>query len=609
MSKIDRRQLLISAAAVAGTASLPVAASAQATSDPAAARALNDAFDAIFKERIAHSPESATSLGLDKGELAHLKAKLTPSTEAEDIASLERVKKSTAMLRAIPRDKLQGMDRINYDTILWRSDLTMEGATKFRFGSWGGANPYVLSQLNGSYRSTPDFLANQHTIETKADADAFLSRMDAFAEIISQQTERFRSDVANGVLAPDFALDKALVQMESIRAIKGADSPMTKALVKKTGAKGIAGDWAAEATKRVEGPIAAALDAQIAAVKAARGKAVHDAGVWRLKDGDAYYAFAAKVGTTTNMTPDEIHRIGLDLVKEISAEADIKLKAIGYTQGTVGERMRALAEDPKYVYPNTDEAKEKVIADLNVQIQAIQAKLPQWFGILPKAACEVRRVPKEIEAGAPGGYYQGPNLDGTRPGAYYINLRDTAEWPSWSLPTLTYHEAIPGHHLQIALQMEAQGLPMLRKTGGFSAYSEGWALYSELLAHEMGMYETDPQGYVGYLQSSLFRAIRLVVDTGMHAKRWSREQAVKYFVETNGDQESAAITEIERYCVWPGQALSYMVGKLQWMKLRDMAKAKQGAKFDIRKFHDIGLQAGGLPLAVLEQVYKDNGLI
>jgi uncharacterized protein (DUF885 family) len=606
---LDRRQLLISAAAAAGAASLPASAAPAPQSDPATAKVLNDAFDAIFKERIANAPESATSLGLDKGELAGLKSKLTPATEAEDLASLARLEKSIETLKAIPRAKLQGMDRINYDTILWRAELSKEGANRFRFGSWGGANPYVLSQLNGAYRSTPDFLANQHTIETQADAEAFLARMDAFAEVIGQQTERFRADVAKGVLAPDFALDKALVQMESLRAIKGADSAMTKALVKKTAAKGIAGDWAAEAGRRVEGGIAAALDAQIAAVKAARGQAVHDAGVWRLKDGDAYYAFAAKVGTTTTMTPDEIHKVGLDIVREITAEADVKLKALGYSTGTVGERMRALAEDPKYVYPNTDEAKEKLIADLNVQIQAIQAKLPQWFGILPKAACEVRRVPKEIEAGAPGGYYQGPNLDGTRPGAYYINLRDTAEWPSWSLPTLTYHEAIPGHHLQIALQIEAQGLPMLRKTGGFSAYSEGWALYSELLAGEMGMYDTDPQGYVGYLQSSLFRAIRLVVDTGMHAKRWSREQAVKYFVETNGDQESSAITEIERYCVWPGQALSYMVGKLQWMKLRDAMKAKQGAKFDIRAFHDTGLQAGGLPLAVLEQVYKDKGLI
>ena len=606
---LDRRQLMISAAALAGTASLPAKAAPSLQSDPAAAKALNDAFDAIFKERIANSPEGATSLGLDKGDLAGLKSRLTPATEAEDLASLARLDKSITTLKAIPRAKLQGMDRINYDTILWRAELSKTGADRFRFGSWGGANPYVLSQLNGAYRSTPDFLANQHTIETKADADAFLARMDAFAEVIAQQTERFRADVAQGILAPDFALDKALSQMEATRAIKGADSPMTKALVKKTAAKTIAGDWAADAIKRVEGPIAAALDAQIAAVKAARTRAVHDAGVWRLKDGDAYYAFATRVGTTTSMTPDEIHKIGLDLVKEISAEADTRLKALGYTTGTVGERMRALAEDPKYVYANTDEAKEKLIADLNVQIGAVQARLPQWFGILPRAACEVRRVPKEIEAGAPGGYYQGPNLDGTRPGAYYINLRDTAEWPSWSLPTLTYHEAIPGHHLQIALQIEAPALPMLRKTGGFSAYSEGWALYAELLAGEMGMYDNDPQGYVGYLQSSLFRAIRLVVDTGMHAKRWSREQAVKYFVETNGDRESSAITEIERYSVWPGQALSYMVGKLQWIKLRDAMKAKQGAKFDIRTFHDTGLQAGAVPLAVLEQVYKDKGLI
>ena len=608
---LDRRHLLISAAAVAGTASIGRAAQAAAdpASDPAAAKALSDAFDAIFKERLAHSPETATSLGLDKGELAGLKAQLSPATVTEDLAALDRLDRAMAMLKAIPRDKLAGMDRINYDTVMWRFTASKEGFDKFRFGGWGGASPYVLSQLTGAYRSTPDFLNSQHSIETQADAEAFLSRMDAFAGVIAQQTDRFNQDVANGVTPPDFVLDKTLAQMESLRALSGADSSMTKALAKKTAAKGIAGDWAAEAARRVDGPIAKALDAQIAAVKAARGKAVHDAGVWRLKDGDAYYAFAARIGTTTNMTPDEIHNVGLELVKQISAEADVKLKALGFSKGTVGERMRALGDDPKYIYPNTDEAKEKLIADLNVQIKVVQSKLPEWFGVLPKAAVEVRRVPKEIEAGAPGGYYNGPSLDGSRPGAYYINLRDTAEWPTWSLPTLTYHEAIPGHHLQISIQTEAKGLPMLRKAGGFSAYSEGWALYTELLAGEMGMYDHDPEGYVGYLQSSLFRAIRLVVDTGMHAKRWSREQAIAYFVATNGDKETAATTEVERYCVWPGQALSYMTGKLQWMRLRAAMKAKQGSRFDIKQFHDTGLQAGGVPLAVLEQVYKDKGLI
>ncbi|ESQ88744.1 Tat pathway signal protein [Asticcacaulis sp. AC460] len=602
---LNRRHLLASAAATAGAAALDTTAWA---SDTAIAAKLNQVFDDIYQERLKYSPETLTSLGLDKGDKADSKAKLSDYSIHEQKAGAERTARHHAAIAAIPRDKLSGMDRINYDSVLWSLTQSKAGAEKFKFGYWG-SQPYILSQLNGAYQSLPDFLATQHTVETKADADAFLSRIEGFATVLDQQTERFNIDVAQGVMAPDFALDKAITQLQALRAIKGADSSMTKALAEKATKAGVAGDWAAEAAKRVDGVVAKALDAQIAALTAARPKAVHDAGIWRLKDGDAYYAHCAKGGTTATLTPEEIHKIGLDLVAEISAEADVKLKEIGYTTGTVGERMRALSEDPKYVYANTDEAKEQLLGDLNVQIRAIEAKLPDWFGVLPKTPVTVRRVPKETEAGAPGGYYQRPTLDGSRPGAYYINLRDTAEWPSWSLPTLTYHEAIPGHHLQISIQMEAQGLPMLRKTGGYSAYSEGWALYSELLASEMGMYADDKPGYIGYLQSSLFRAIRLVVDTGMHAKRWSREQAIQYFVATNGDQESAATTEIERYCVWPGQALSYMIGKIQWIKLREQARAKAGANFDIKKFHDVGLTCAAVPLAVLEQVFKDAGLI
>ena len=602
---LNRRHLLAGAAAVSGLAVAGVSSATATQSDPGVAKALNDLFDRIFEENVDNSPAMATSLGLDKGARAALKSKLGDASEAESLRNIARADKNLTALKAIPRDKLAGMDRINLDTVVWGYENRKAGYDRFRFGNWGGANPYVLSQLNGSYQSTPDFLANQHTIETRADADAFLSRLNAFATLIAQETERFKGDVAKGVIPPDFAIDKAVIQLEALAAVKGADSTMTRALIRKTGDKAIAGDWGAAAAKIVDGPVAAALAAQIAALRDARTKATHDAGVWKLKDGEAYYAFAARAGTTTNLSPEEIHKTGLDLVKELSAEADARFRAMGMTQGTVGERMAALAKNPKYVYENTDAAKEKLLEDLNAQIRVVQSRLPDWFGVLPKTPVVVRRVPKEIEAGAPGGYYQRPTLDGSRPGAYYINLRDTAEWPSWSLPTLTYHEAIPGHHLQIAIQMETEGLPRLRKVGGFSAFSEGWALYSELLATEMGMYETDAVGYIGYLQSALFRAIRLVVDTGMHAKRWSREEAIRYFVATNGDQESSATTEIERYCVWPGQALSYMTGKIQWVRLREQMKAQLGPKFDIKAFHDRGLTAGPVPLAVLETVYKE----
>ena len=261
-------------------------------------------------------------------------------------------------------------------------------------------------------------------------------------------------------------------------------------------------------------------------------------------------------------------------------------------------------DDPKFRYPNTDAGKEKLIADLNKKVQAIRAKLPEYFATLPKANVIITRVPKYIEAGAPGGYYQNPSLDGKRPGRYYINLRDTAEVPSWTLPTLTFHESIPGHHLQGSIQQEAD-LPLIRKLTGFTAYVEGWALYAEQLAVEIGMYKDDPFGHIGQLHDAMFRGVRLVVDSGMHAMKWSREQAIKYFTDTIGDPEASATTEVERYCVWPGQACSYMVGKLTFLRLREKAKKALGSRFDLREFHDAVLLCGAVPLTVLETVVDE----
>ena len=283
----------------------------------------------------------------------------------------------------------------------------------------------------------------------------------------------------------------------------------------------------------------------------------------------------------------------------LTADIDTILKAQGFTQGTVGARLNALFTDPKFIYPNTDAGKDQLIADLQTLVDKVQMRLPEYFGALPKAKLTIKRVPKFTEAGAPGGYYQNGALDGSRPGAYYINLRDTAEVPKWVLPTLTYHEGIPGHHLQLSIAQEAP-LPLIRKVQFFSGYGEGWALYAEQLAAEMGMYADDPLGHVGQLKDAMFRSVRMVVDSGMHAMGWTREQAIDFGVKTLGDKESVVATEIERYCVWPGQACSYMIGKLTWLRLREKAKTALGPKFDIRKFHDAGLLAGAMPLVALE---------
>jgi len=271
------------------------------------------------------------------------------------------------------------------------------------------------------------------------------------------------------------------------------------------------------------------------------------------------------------------------------------------TQGTVGERLRAMYEDPRTLYPNTDAARQALLADLNARVQRVRAKLPSYFGTVPKADVEIRRVPKEIEAGA-GAHYDNASLDGKRPGIYWINLRDTAETPTWALPTLTYHESIPGHHLQLSIQQEAN-LPLIRKVSFYSAYGEGWALYAEQLAAEMGEYDDDPLGHIGQLQASMYRAVRLVVDTGLHSKRWTREQAVRYFTDRLGYPEASANTEVERYCVWPGQACAYMLGKLAFLAQRARAQEMLGRKYDIRQFHDAMLLPGALPLDLLERIY------
>jgi uncharacterized protein (DUF885 family) len=602
---IDRRRLFLSASALGAVSAAPAWARPAAKAATPKAR-LDGLIGRMFDQQLAVSPELCTSLGFDKGPRADAKRRLDQRS-AEAVHGWQgRFKGWATELKAIDRKRLTGMDAVNYDTVAYVSELVGGAADRFRYGvltwpspSFTAPSPYPVNQLWGAYVTVPDFLDSQHTVETRADAEAYLARLDDFARVIDQDTARATADSAAGATPPDFILDTTLSQLKSLRAGLGEKSTLVQSLVRRAAAKGVTGDWAGRATRIVDGPVAAAMDRQVAALQALGPQAVHEAGAWRLPDGDAYYAWALEFCTTTRMSADEVHRTGVDLVAEISGRIDVLFKAQGMTQGTAGQRLSALAKNPRFVYPNTEAGKAQLLSDLNGLVKVVQAKLPEYFGALPKAKLDIRRVPQAIEAGAPGGYYSGGSLDGARPGAYYINLRDTAEWPKWTLPTLTYHEGIPGHHLQITLANEAKGIPPLRKAMGFNAYQEGWALYAEQLAWEMGLYEGDPWGEIGYLHDALYRAVRLVVDTGMHAKRWSREQAIAYMTDKLGEPESAHVTEVERYCAWPGQACSYMIGKITWLRLREQAKAALGPRFDIKKFHDAGLLAGAMPLDVL----------
>jgi uncharacterized protein (DUF885 family) len=590
VNQLDRRGFL---ATTAG-AGLMLASGAHAQDGGEAE--LDKAFDDFFNQNLDHNPEQVSSLGLDKGARAAAKFKLHDASLAE----VERRKAETAAnlarLKKIDRRALSGMAAVNYDCVIYNLQAADEGNRRFAYPT--GNSPYVLSQISGAYQGTPNFLDSQHTIATKEDCEAYLSRLGEFARVMDQECERVRHDVGLGVVPPDFCITGALAQMKTLHAPADRSS-LVSSLANRAKAKGIEGDWAGRASGVYEQKVLTALDRQMALLEGLKGKATHDAGVWRLPDGEAYYAFALRTRTTTTMTPAQVHKLGLDITKDLSARADGLFRKLGMSQGTVAERYAALFKDPKYLYPNTDAGKAKEVADLNALVQAMQARLPEYFGTLPKTPLEIRRIPKETEAGSSTHYTPG-SLDGTRPGIYWLNLRDTAEAPFWDMPTTTFHEGIPGHHLQNTLQRQAD-LPLIRKAGGFGAYGEGWALYVEQLAQEMGFYHDHPDWELGYIHDALLRSGRLVTDTGLHSLRWSRERASQALSDIDGDPISLAQQEIERYCVTPGQACSYMVGKVSILRLRHKAKAALGPRFDIRQFHDAVLLSGSMPLTVLER--------
>ncbi|CAH0352488.1 DUF885 family protein [Sphingobium sp. CECT 9361] len=599
---MHRREFLASVSVATVVAAVPHFAKAASGLRDADLRAMLDQF---FYARLEDNPEQATSLGLDVGPRAGLKAKLGDASRAGQQRQFIRAKQELAALRSIPRDALGDAAKLDYDIVEYSLERVQAGE-RYDFGASAGRfAPYVLTQLTGGYRDVPDFLSNQHRVANASDADAYVQRVEAFAGVIDAETERQRQDTAKGVFAPDYILDTTLKQIAAVRdKAPEATGPATDLAAKLQTAQ-LPPERAQTVARLMREQVFPALDRQRALVAELRGKAVHDAGVWRLPDGDAYYAAAASAATTTDMTGDEIHKLGLAQVAEIGARLDGLLKTQGLTTGSVGDRLVAMNKRPDQLYPNTDPGREALLEQLRAQVAAMTKRLPEQFAVLPKAPVEVRRVPEAIQAGAPGGYYQSASLDGTRPAIYFINLRDTFDRPKFGLATLSYHEGVPGHHLQVMSALESSEIPLIRRRGFYSGYSEGWALYSEQLADEMGMYDGDPLGQIGYLQSLLFRATRLVVDSGMHVKRWSREKATDYLIATTGIARGRSQGEIDRYTVWPGQACSYKIGHTVWTELRDEAKRKAGKRWDPKAFHSV-LTLGAMPLTVLQKVARER---
>lgn len=595
---MDRRTFMVSTGMAALAARGGVAFAQGATKDSA----LDATFEAIFQKNLDLSPTLASSLGLDKGPRAAQKSQLDDNSASGLQTRLAATRKAIADLKAYQGAAISPAQKLNLEVVNYT--LEQQAVAPAQFGLSSAVRPYRIFQQGGSYFATPDFMNTAHTINDAADCEAYLARLEAFATSLDNDSAVQKAEAARGYLAPGWSLDLTLGQMAKLRGQDAATSSIVQSLAKRATAKGIAGDWQARAAAIVSGKVYPALDRQMALIKELRPMTAAGDGLWRVPKGDAIYAAALNQATTTNFTPDEVHKLGLAQVAEISAELDTILKGQGMTKGTVGERLAALNVDPSQLYPDTAEGRKVLIEGLNEGVQGMYARLPKAFATVPKTPLEIRAVPVEIQDGASNGYYNRASLDGSRPAIYFINLKDVGDWPKYGLPSLTYHEGVPGHHLQISIAQTSENIPTLRKIGGFSAYSEGWALYAEQVADELGGYAS-PIERAGYLQSFLFRAARLVVDTGLHTKRWTREQATDYMVKTTGFAAPRSQREVERYCTQAGQACSYKVGHAAWLRARAKAQATLGSKFDLKQFHEI-LKEGAMPLSILERRIEEQ---
>jgi uncharacterized protein (DUF885 family) len=593
----SRRDFLVGTGAAMALASLPSqAADTNATVEKLLAQ--------FTDELLIDYPESATGLGIDKDAHAKLKSRLSDRSSAGQEAIAKRVAKRIERLKAIDTTQLDEATRIDVDVMRTAHEFAAEGFA-FPYGdvavlntqwSWRNA-PYVVAQNTGAFLEIPSLLIEQHSIDKREDADAYLARLEAYAGQLDGETARLHADAGQGVIAPDFLLDKTLNQL---RIARGGDIAQWSLITSlETRAKNISGDFAAEAMKIARDKIAPALDRQIAELETHRRRANSDAGVWKLPQGDAYYGWALAAGTTTRMTPEQIHDRGQEELRALQSEMDAILKREGLTQGTVGERMTALGKQERFRFADSDAGRARLMTFLNDRVSDIRTRLPRAFATLVPGNLEIKRMAPEVEPGAPGAYGGSGTIDGKVPGKFWINLHNMNVWTTYNLPTLAYHESIPGHVWQGEYTFK---LPLFRSLLQFNAYSEGWALYAEQLASELGVYENDPFGRLGYLQSIAFRACRLVVDTGLHAKRWTREQAIRWFASTNGSSVDEVTSEVDRYCAWPGQACGYKVGHSEINRLRTKAQSTLGARFDLRRFDDAVVKSGGVPMVTLARI-------
>lgn len=585
-------------AALASTAALSSGCGGSPESTPAASDADALALLDEFAENLLQLfPESATSLGIDVDARASLRSRLSDRSAAGQQRIAAQLRTDLERANAFDTANLSHAMRTSFEVVRSAYATSLEGFVlpygDITVGSWRNT-PYVVIQNVGAYIDIPRFLDTDHRVENAADAEAYLARLESFPAQLDGELERIRAAREAGLIPPTFLIDKALGQITIVAKNAREGGPLVESLERRT--KDIPGNWAEQARRIAVQQVAPALERQIAELQTQRAAATDDAGMQARPHGEEFYRWALKASTTTSMTPDEVHEMGQSELESLHAQMDTILKQVGYGEGSVGDRMKALAEDPKYQFAEGDAGRAEIMAFIENRLGWIRAQMPRAFSEVVNPNMEVKRLPPEEEPGAPGAYGGAGSIDGTIPGRFWINLRTTKLHSKYSLADLTFHEAIPGHIWQGEYTHE---MPLIRQMLAFNAYSEGWGLYAEQLADELGAYDQDPVGRLGYLQSLAFRACRLVVDTGLHAKGWTREQGVKYFVDVNGSNAEEVASEVDRYCSWPGQACGYKVGHSEINRQRNMAKAALGANFDLKLFNDTVVRGGNVPLDVL----------
>ena len=570
----------------------------------------NDAVSEMTKAYFSHVPEAATQLRLSDTTVPGTSSRMMDRSVDGNAARNAAIETALSYLKNIDPGELHTGNRRTHAVLTTLFDGALAPSRVVDYGTTAGAwtlwfLPYPIVQNSGPTVDIPNFLNSQQPVTSADEAETYLARLGTVAGALDGALESYRHGVQQGAIPPDFIVEKSLAVVKAFIEPGADQNAMYLSFKDRLDKAEISNsqDLADRALKIIDTDVLPAYQRIADYMEEIRASAPHEAGLWRLPNGEALYAAMIRHMTDSERSADEIHQTGLDEVDRITSEMDAILRSEGYTEGSVGDRMQQLNVEARFLYSNDEDGRQQILTDVREQVAGMYAELPNWFHRLPEHKVEVRRVPEFSQDSAPMGYYNNPAPDGSRPGYYFLNLRDTTLHPSWTLPTLSYHEAVPGHHLDGATNMELD-VPTVVKALWSNASGEGWALYAERLASEMGMYAEDPYGDLGRLQAELHRAVRLVTDTGMHAKKWSREEAIEYMVRTEGLDEATATSEIERFVVWPAQALGYKLGQLEILALREDARQALGDRFDIRDFNQLVLEVASTPIPFIESTVR-----